>query len=81
LRGPEAEFAGDRRKRRAEYRKIHCVKRDAAERKNKEIPVPVRKWQPLKPRDELCGLRLIIQSCHSSPRAFFPAPKSVAVVL
>jgi hypothetical protein len=68
LRGAEAEFAGDRRKRRAEQRKIHRVKRNAAERKNEEIPVPIRKWQPLEPRDKLCGLRLIILSSHASPR-------------
>ena len=35
---------------------------------NKEIPVPIRKWQPLEPRDELCGLRLIVLSSHASPR-------------
>ena len=52
MRGAKADFAGDRRKRRAEWRKIHRVKRNAAERKNKEIPVPIRKWQPLEPRDE-----------------------------
>jgi hypothetical protein len=31
--------------------------------------MPVRKWQPLEPRDELCGFVLIILSSHISPRA------------
>jgi hypothetical protein len=74
LRRTETEFAGDRRQRRAEKRKIRGVERNPAERENKEIPVPFREWQPLQPRDELCGFVLIVLTGHRSPRAKNPRP-------